>query len=53
MAAIELPKEKYAGQVREITLGATKEQGGTRGRTVTIGGEAALLFMHFEGTLRG
>ena len=48
---IELPKEKYAGKVREITLGATKEQGGTRAKTVTIGGEAALPFMHFEGAI--
>lgn len=48
---VEIPKEKYTGKVREITLGATKEQGGTRSRTVTIGGQAALPFMHFEGTI--
>ncbi len=48
---VEIPKEKYTGKVREIVLGATKEQGGTRARTVTIGGESALPFMHFEGTL--
>src|SRR5512140_827992 len=48
---VEIPKEKYAGKVREIVLGATKEQGGTRARTVTIGGESALPFLHFEGTL--
>lgn len=51
MAVIELPKEKYTGQVREIVLGATKEQGGTRAKTVTIGGESALPFMHFEGAI--
>jgi len=51
MPAIELPKEKYTGKVREITLGATKDQGGTRSKTVTIGGEAALPFMHFEGAI--
>jgi acetyl-CoA decarbonylase/synthase complex subunit delta len=51
MPVIELPKEKYSGKVREITLGATKEQGGTRAKTVTIGGEAALPFMHFEGAI--
>jgi acetyl-CoA decarbonylase/synthase complex subunit delta len=51
MPVIELPKEKYAGKVREITLGATKDQGGTRSKTVTIGGEAALPFMHFEGAI--
>ena len=27
---IELPKDKFAGQVRSITLGATADQGGTR-----------------------
>lgn len=47
---VEIPKEKYTGRVREITLGATKEQGGTRAKTVTIGGESALPFLHFEGT---
>jgi acetyl-CoA decarbonylase/synthase complex subunit delta len=48
---VEIPKEKYAGKVREITIGATKEQGGTRTKTVTIGGETALPFMHFEGVI--
>jgi acetyl-CoA decarbonylase/synthase complex subunit delta len=48
---VEIPKEKYTGKVREIVLGATKEQGGTRAKTVTIGGESALPFMHFEGTV--
>ena len=49
--AVEIPKEKYAGKVREITLGATKDQGGTRAKTVTIGGESALPFLHFEGSI--
>ena len=48
---VELPKEKYAGKVREITLGATKDQGGTRAKTVTIGGESAMPFLHFEGSI--
>jgi len=51
MAPVEIPKEKYSGQVREITIGATKEQGGTRAKTVTIGGESAMPFLHFEGTI--
>ena len=29
----EIVKEKWPGKVREITLGATKEEGGTRART--------------------
>jgi acetyl-CoA decarbonylase/synthase complex subunit delta len=48
---LELPKEKYAGKVREITLGAMKDQGGTRTKTVTIGGESTLPFLHFEGSV--
>jgi acetyl-CoA decarbonylase/synthase complex subunit delta len=49
--SVEIPKEKWTGKVREVTLGATKEQGGTRTHTVTIGGEAALPFLHHEGAL--
>ncbi len=48
---VEIPKEKYAGKVREVILGATKEQGGTRAKTVTIGGESTLPFLHFEGSV--
>ncbi len=48
---VEIPKDKYAGKVREIVLGATKDQGGTREKVVTIGGESALPFLHFEGTI--
>jgi len=51
MAPVELPKEKYTGKVREITIGATKEQGGTRAKAVTIGGESTLPFMTFEGAM--
>jgi acetyl-CoA decarbonylase/synthase complex subunit delta len=31
-----------------VTIGATPETGGTRTRTVTVGGEKALPFMHFD-----
>ncbi len=47
----EIVKEKWPGKVREITLGATKEEGGTRARTLTVGGESALPFMFFEGDI--
>ena len=36
---VTIPKNKYAGAVREVTIGATKAQGGTRATTVTVGGE--------------
>ena len=44
---IEIPKDKWPGSVKSITLGATSE-GGTRASVVTVGGEKALPFMHFE-----
>ncbi len=47
--AVEIPVEKWAGSVREITLGATADEGGTRSHTVTTGGETTLPFLHFEG----
>jgi len=48
---IEIPKEKWTGKVREITLGATAAEGGTRAKTVTVGGETTLPFLHFEGAI--
>jgi acetyl-CoA decarbonylase/synthase complex subunit delta len=51
MATIEIPKEKWSGKVREITLGATAAEGGTRTKTVTVGGETSLPFLHFEGEI--
>ena len=48
---VEIPKEKWTGKVREVTLGATPAEGGTRAKTVTIGGEGTLPFLHFDGSL--
>jgi acetyl-CoA decarbonylase/synthase complex subunit delta len=45
---VEIPKDKWPGAVKTVTLGATADDGGTRTHTVTIGGETALPFMHFE-----
>ena len=45
----KLAKESWDGTVREITLGATAAEGGTRSHTVTIGGSSAMPYMHFEG----
>jgi acetyl-CoA decarbonylase/synthase complex subunit delta len=49
MPVIEIPTEKWNGKVREITLGAAVADGGTRAKTVTVGGETTLPFLHFEG----
>jgi acetyl-CoA decarbonylase/synthase complex subunit delta len=48
---VEIPQEKWSGQVREVTIGATAEDGGTRTQTLTIGGESTLPFLHFEGSI--
>lgn len=48
---IEIPKEKWTGAVREVTLGATADEGGTRSRTVTVGGETALPYLFHEGAI--
>ncbi len=46
---VEIPKDTWPGSVLTVSLGATADDGGTRGATVTIGGETSLPFMHFEG----
>lgn len=48
---IEIPKEKWTGTVREVTIGATSESGGTRAKTLTVGGESSLPFLYHEGTM--
>ncbi len=40
---------KWSGQINSVTIGATADEGGTRGSTVTIGGSAVLPFLGFEG----
>jgi acetyl-CoA decarbonylase/synthase complex subunit delta len=42
------PVETYANQIVEVKLGGTRSQGGTRGRTVTVGGETSPAFYTFE-----
>lgn len=47
--AVALVKEKYQSQVGQVILGATPEQGGTRTKVITVGGDSTLPFLHFEG----
>ncbi len=49
--ALEIPVEKWASVVNTVTLGATSAEGGTRSKTVTVGGSATLPFLHFEGEI--
>ncbi len=46
---IAIPRKTWTGEVREITLGATEADGGTRSETVTVGGQSTLPFLDFEG----
>jgi len=48
---VEIPKENWTGSVVEVTLGATEAEGGTRAKTVTVGGETTFPFLHFEGQM--
>jgi acetyl-CoA decarbonylase/synthase complex subunit delta len=49
--ALDVPREKWTGTIREVTIGATGDQGGTRTKTVTVGGEGTLPFLTFEGKI--
>jgi len=42
--------QEYPGKIREVTLGATKGKGGSRGKPVTIGGATTPAFYLFEQT---
>ena len=45
---IEIPKDKWPGSVRIVTIGATAAEGGTRAKTVIVGGQTAMPYLHFE-----
>jgi len=42
------PIETYQGKIVEVKLGGTKSEGGTRGKSVIIGGETTPAFYTFE-----
>lgn len=42
------PLETYPGTISEVTLGATKSEGGSRGNVVKIGGMNTMPFYSFE-----
>ena len=45
---IEIPVDKWPGSVREVTLGATAAEGGTRSRSLTLGGGKTMPYLQFE-----
>ena len=42
------PIQSYSGKIAEVKLGATKSEGGSRGRSLVIGGETSPAFYSFE-----
>jgi acetyl-CoA decarbonylase/synthase complex subunit delta len=44
----EYPVVKYSGEIVEVTIGALKGQGGSRGKIIKIGGDKAPPFYLFE-----
>ena len=42
------PVQTYPGKVVEVKLGATRSEGGTRGKSVIVGGETTPAFYTFE-----
>jgi acetyl-CoA decarbonylase/synthase complex subunit delta len=47
-AKFKSPRTDYTGEIREITIGATKANGGSRGKTLTIGGHKAPAWNLFQ-----
>jgi acetyl-CoA decarbonylase/synthase complex subunit delta len=42
------PSEKFPGAIREVRLGATKKDGGSRGKSFTIGGSDSPPFVYVD-----
>ncbi len=48
VTAFEIPRQQAETRIWSVTLGATKDAGGTRGRTVTVGGQNGMPFHLWE-----
>jgi len=49
--ALDLLKDKWANVIGTVKIGATKEDGGTRASSITVGGETTLPFLLDEGQM--
>ncbi|MCX7017554.1 MAG: acetyl-CoA decarbonylase/synthase complex subunit alpha/beta, partial [Candidatus Sumerlaeota bacterium] len=49
VSKVQIPREPSSETIQLVTLGAAKAEGGTRGRTMAIGGQNCLSFHYFEG----
>ncbi len=48
---IEIPKDKWPGSIKKVTIGATAAEGGSRSKSITLGGHTTLPYMHWEAPL--
>ncbi len=51
MVEVPVPKERWSGKIGTVTLGATREQGGTRSSSLSVGGETGMPFLSYEGAV--
>ena len=49
--ALQLMKENWVGEISVVTVGAVKEEGGTRSHVIKIGGEKTLPVLFQEGAI--
>ena len=45
---IEIQKDKWIGSIRTITIGGTSAEGGTRAKSITVGGQTSMPYLHYE-----
>jgi acetyl-CoA decarbonylase/synthase complex subunit delta len=45
---VEIPKDKWPGSIKAITIGATAAEGGTRSRSIIVGGQTTMPYLQFE-----
>ena len=45
---VEIPKDKWPGSIKTITIGATAAEGGTRSRSISLGGQTTMPYLQFE-----
>jgi acetyl-CoA decarbonylase/synthase complex subunit delta len=45
---IDIPKDKWPGSIKAITIGATAAEGGTRAQSIAIGGQTTMPYLQFE-----
>jgi acetyl-CoA decarbonylase/synthase complex subunit delta len=47
-AVVDTPINEYSGKIVEVKLGATRTEGGTRGKSILIGGESVPAYYNFQ-----